>query len=195
MRKIINGLLAAAAVTLLTSAPAMAQVTETLVEGSGWNTFDFGDTVNFPAFQDLFGDTITFDFTVAATTTLRITDGYNDGDQFSVTLNNLTAATTETLDTSTPIFDGNNIFDNWSAVFDEPGLGVEYSHLTLTLDPGVYSLTGDAIQSPFGAGQAAIELGTLPAVPEPSVWALMLVGFGGLGAMLRRRKALAAMPA
>jgi hypothetical protein len=30
-----------------------------------------------------------------------------------------------------------------------------------------------------------------PAVPEPDVWALMLLGFGGLGAMLRRRRALA----
>ena len=43
MSKIINGLLAAAALTLLTAAPVMAQVTETLVEGSGWNPFDFGD--------------------------------------------------------------------------------------------------------------------------------------------------------
>ena len=30
------------------------------------------------------------------------------------------------------------------------------------------------------------------AVPEPASWALMLVGFGGLGAVARRRKALAA---
>jgi hypothetical protein len=29
----------------------------------------------------------------------------------------------------------------------------------------------------------------LPAIPEPSVWALMLVGFFGLGATLRRRRA------
>jgi len=29
-------------------------------------------------------------------------------------------------------------------------------------------------------------------VPEPAAWALMLLGFGGLGAMLRRRNALAA---
>jgi hypothetical protein len=26
-------------------------------------------------------------------------------------------------------------------------------------------------------------------VPEPAAWALMLVGFGGMGAMLRRRRA------
>ncbi len=31
----------------------------------------------------------------------------------------------------------------------------------------------------------------LPAVPEPSTWALMLFGFTGLGAMLRRRRATA----
>lgn len=31
----------------------------------------------------------------------------------------------------------------------------------------------------------------LPAVPEPSAWALMLVGFFGLGATLRRRRATA----
>jgi hypothetical protein len=30
-----------------------------------------------------------------------------------------------------------------------------------------------------------------PGVPEPSTWAMMLVGIGGLGAMLRRRKAVA----
>ncbi|MGZ3371658.1 MAG: PEPxxWA-CTERM sorting domain-containing protein, partial [Caulobacteraceae bacterium] len=29
-------------------------------------------------------------------------------------------------------------------------------------------------------------------VPEPATWAMMLVGFGGLGAMLRQRKARAA---
>jgi hypothetical protein len=33
---------------------------------------------------------------------------------------------------------------------------------------------------------------TLTSVPEPAVWGLMLVGFAGLGAALRRRRALAA---
>ena len=29
-------------------------------------------------------------------------------------------------------------------------------------------------------------------VPEPAAWAMMLVGFGGLGAVLRRRRAMTA---
>ncbi|MBI1197704.1 MAG: choice-of-anchor A family protein [Phenylobacterium sp.] len=31
---------------------------------------------------------------------------------------------------------------------------------------------------------------TVPGVPEPATWALMILGFGGAGAMLRRRRAL-----
>ena len=33
---------------------------------------------------------------------------------------------------------------------------------------------------------------TLTAVPEPATWALMIVGFGGAGAMLRSRRRVAA---
>jgi hypothetical protein len=32
---------------------------------------------------------------------------------------------------------------------------------------------------------------TPPGVPEPATWAMMLLGFGGLGATLRRRRAQA----
>lgn len=37
----------------------------------------------------------------------------------------------------------------------------------------------------------AVDVTTPAAVPEPGTWALMLTGFGGLGAMLRRRRASA----
>jgi hypothetical protein len=36
---------------------------------------------------------------------------------------------------------------------------------------------------------------TLASVPEPATWAMMLVGFGGLGAAIRSRRTLAATPA
>jgi hypothetical protein len=29
---------------------------------------------------------------------------------------------------------------------------------------------------------------SLTAVPEPTTWAMMLLGFGGIGAMIRRRR-------
>ena len=43
-----------------------------------------------------------------------------------------------------------------------------------------------ALQSDEG-GQFAIG-GTLAAVPEPAAWAMLLLGFGGVGAMLRHRR-------
>lgn len=46
-------------------------------------------------------------------------------------------------------------------------------------------------QQPFGT--AIIDVSTAGGVvPEPGTWALMLIGFGGLGAVLRRRRLAAA---
>lgn len=45
--------------------------------------------------------------------------------------------------------------------------------------------------SPTGVGSGTYDLGTLPPVPEPATWALMLVGVAGVGGALRRRNRLA----
>lgn len=43
-----------------------------------------------------------------------------------------------------------------------------------------------------GVSLTKITVGTHGSVPEPASWALMILGFSGLGAMLRRRRTLAA---
>lgn len=46
-----------------------------------------------------------------------------------------------------------------------------------------------SIGTPAGLPPVALLDGvSLTAVPEPATWAFMLVGFGGLGAMIRRRR-------
>jgi len=52
----------------------------------------------------------------------------------------------------------------------------------MTLTPGTYTFAtpGDTI------------ILNISAVPEPATWAMMLMGFGGLGAMLRRRRGILA---
>jgi hypothetical protein len=51
---------------------------------------------------------------------------------------------------------------------------------------GKLNLGGFASESPYVEGTPGG-----PGVPEPSTWALMIVGLGGAGAMLRRRRAVA----
>jgi len=50
--------------------------------------------------------------------------------------------------------------------------------------------SGGTIFTPFGAGSLTFEssIDTTPAVPEPSTWAMMILGFCGLGLMAYRRR-------
>jgi hypothetical protein len=62
---------------------------------------------------------------------------------------------------------------------------------------GKFTVTGPNITTLGFTFDPAIETGKqfrveLPtAVPEPATWAMMILGFGGIGAMMRRRRALA----
>lgn len=54
-------------------------------------------------------------------------------------------------------------------------------------------ITSVTIDSPGGYDFDLISVSAIPTVPEPAMWALMLVGFGGVGAAMRtRRRAVAA---
>jgi hypothetical protein len=76
--------------------------------------------------------------------------------------------------------------------FDGPGFGFGFVSTTCTGVPtcsqALVGLTpGSSISGPVSIGVS------FDAVPEPATWAMMLVGFGGLGAAMRsRRKGVAA---
>jgi hypothetical protein len=54
---------------------------------------------------------------------------------------------------------------------------------------GTYELTMFYADRQIVAGQAYLELsGNISAVPEPSTWAMLMLGFAGLGFMAYRRK-------
>lgn len=51
---------------------------------------------------------------------------------------------------------------------------------------GLYS--GDFKDTSFGAQSISVTYSSVSSAPEPATWALMIVGFGGLGAALRRSR-------
>ena len=61
------------------------------------------------------------------------------------------------------------------------------------LSPGNYYLEVSQIKAPTGNTKVSVSGSISPsAVPEPAAWSLMLMGVGGLGAALRRRRQMVA---
>jgi PEP-CTERM motif len=65
-----------------------------------------------------------------------------------------------------------------SPLFLRDGTGAAPRDTSITLNGGVD--TGSPDGEPFLAG-VTLATGASPAVPEPSTWAMMLLGFAGLG--------------
>jgi hypothetical protein len=103
-------------------------------------------------------------------------------------------------------YTGNNgagLFDSLSATFTQAHVTVSYSgpNATLTIDPlggteQVYTHTygaapgGSGIGLGFYGSATADNFSVTGGVPEPAAWALMLVGFGLVGAAARRKSLL-----
>jgi hypothetical protein len=157
------------AAALLVAMPASA--TTVLSVGGGWSGFSFGGVGS--SWSD------DFSFTLTGTAELRVTDAFLSGDQFKVTLNGVD------YNTSAPGSTGDDISSNYDGAFADS----RWSSRSWTLGPGNYTVSGTTLLSPFGAGGAAIEL-VSSAVPEPTTWALMIMGFGAVGVVARRRRAM-----
>jgi hypothetical protein len=61
---------------------------------------------------------------------------------------------------------------------------------SVTLTPGSYSLDVVGTANPFTSGKQLTYSGSVVgvAVPEPATWAVMFVGFGAIGASMRRSR-------
>jgi hypothetical protein len=77
---------------------------------------------------------------------------------------------------------GNTAGGLWSLAFG--GSGMDGNPNTLFFTDGINGETGGL----FGSITAAPGSGSLSAVPEPSTWAMMLAGFGGLALLAARRR-------
>jgi hypothetical protein len=88
------------------------------------------------------------------------------------------------LTVATPVTPGVFVHENGNFTISQAG----------TIHVGLIDRQGAASGNDFGVDNIAVSTGTL-GVPEPATWSMMLLGFGGLGAMIRsqrRRQAIAA---
>lgn len=85
-------------------------------------------------------------------------------------------------------------FDGHTFTLFDPGPGVHDGSLSpFTITGGLKELIVSGI-SPGASGDYSGTLSFAP-VPEPATWALMIMGFGGLGAVLRSRRTKARLAA
>jgi hypothetical protein len=87
--------------------------------------------------------------------------------------------------TSDGVASDQNFFNVPAMTFDSLTTDFFIDRIAGSTDPGTFGTLGRAY---FSADSR-----TLDVVPEPSAWALMLLGFGGLGAVLRARRQVLAI--
>ena len=183
MYKLLTAALAAAAI-LGAGSMASAQVTTNVYTGHGGG--------GGAPFSGLVGTLNTPDIQFATNT------GFNWHpfglfDFGSDSTGSLSVATSGTYTFSLVSDDGSQAFIDGSLVVDDSGAhGPNLSTGSVFLTAGLHSFEVQFFECCGGASGVDFNLpsgvSVSNGVPEPGVWALMLVGFGGLGAALRRRR-------
>jgi opacity protein-like surface antigen len=171
MRKLL--LAAAAAMTLIAAAPAANATVIPITfafAGDGSGTADFGDKgILTSTFSDTFTFTLPTGFASGSVTTV-LAGASTDVSFTSVTLNGTPFGVT-----------ASGAVDTRSLV----GLPVTSGPQTLLVSGTVNPLNpGGPFNGGFGGSLSFVPGG----VPEPASWALMMLGFGGLGGVLRTRR-------
>lgn len=166
--------LAAAAATCLSLS---AQAT-TLVENSGWQGDDF-------LAADVPSSNGPWAFTVADTAVFSIVDCCVVGDVYK-----LFDTATSTLLATTTYYAGSGVQAD-ATVYGDFWVSADWSKLAYNVGPGSYSFTITSNAGGGAQGSFGVRLDSA-AVPEAGTWALMIVGFAGMGAALRRRRVVLA---
>lgn len=115
---------------------------------------------------------------------------YNNGGSYIYEYANTSTTAGQAITYTTFVDDANGVYTGTQIAtgnYPFPS-GPKYTGGPAVTDP--FSVTHRFDISITGLGSAAPSA-ALAAVPEPGTWALMIIGFGGAGAMIRRRKALA----
>lgn len=167
--------------TAIAASMAAAQARATLlVVGTGWQ-YDQADTANTATIQSPW----TFTVPSGKTYYFSLSDGFVAGDVYSIKINGSITLNSVFADFETNFV---NNLGPAAVYFATPWTLSNYSHLQLQFDPGIYSIVIKEIHNkglPAGVGVR------LDAVPEPSTWAMMGLGFLGLAfAGYRGRRAV-----
>ena len=181
MHKIALAFLSAAALTVGTGAQAADVPATTNLGTPSTSPFNFSSPVvgSCPAGSCTFSDVITF-LTPA---------GFNLASA-TLTSNYTTTSLTDNLDFLSATFNGNAFSLNpngqgeYAAIFNQwisPGTN------TIIVSGNAGNLSG-LPQDINAAIAGQLTFAEMPAVPEPATWAMMLLGFGGMGVAMRRRR-------
>lgn len=147
----------------------------------GATTVDTAITRTNGAPIDIIGTAYTNNVPGAASTVIYGIDGLTGTLVTSAAPNGGVYSTVGALGTA--ITNANNLAFDISGATGVAYLSIENSLYTVNLGSGAATLAGT-----IGAG-SLIGLTAIGAVPEPTTWAMLLFGFGVIGAVLRRRKA------
>ena len=164
------------AVALLAVLGGAAQADQTLAVDGGWNVFSWSGS------DQVWDSQGAFTYVAASWTSLKVTDGFAQGDQFEVFDFGSSIGMT-----SVPTSDGANMGSDWDAAFADS----RWSSGEFLVAPGSHSITLLTLLNPYGYGDAALRADpcAAPTVPAPAGILLGTLGTGLVG-WLRRRRSL-----